>query len=387
MNSRIYFLLIGLCLCQFIQAQEKDSAIVQRNTSSLFDKLKFWEEDSVAKKEGFFVLPLFYYTPDTRFALGAAGVYYFNTANEDKGDNDHYTRLSYIKLLGDYTQNKQIDIWSDWVIFTDEEKWLLKGDLRYRNFPDSYYGIGNNSKKEDVEKYAYDFYSIKFLAMKRIGNYSFTGLDYVFENEYNFTFEGINTPLSNGEVVGARGGIGSAVGAVFLYDSRDNVVNAYEGKYLQFSSYFFRPEIGSTFDFININTAYSSYHELKSKHILAFNFTGQFNFGDVPFLDLAKVGNDDILRGYPRNRFRDDHFMAAQTEYRFPIYKRFGAVAFMGIGDVFSKMSQLQTDYIKYSYGGGLRFSINQKERLNIRLDYGIGRDENAFYLMVTEAF
>jgi outer membrane translocation and assembly module TamA len=113
----------------------------------------------------------------------------------------------------------------------------------------------------------------------------------------------------------------------------------------------------------------------------------QLNFGEVPFLDMAKVGNDDILRGYPRNRFRDKHFTASQIEYRFPVYKRFGAVAFTGLGDVFSDINQLSLNTLKYSIGGGLRYAINKKERLNIRLDYAIGRNENAFYLMVTEAF
>ena len=28
----------------------------------------------------------------------------------------------------------------------------------------------------------------------------------------------------------------------------------------------------------------------------------------------ATLGNDDILRGYPKNRFRDKHFMGAHVE-------------------------------------------------------------------------
>lgn len=383
MGLKIKLFLLFFVFVQTMYAQEKEA----ESSKSVFSKLKFWEEDTVSKKEGFFILPLLYYTPDTRFAFGAAGVYYFNTAKNGAKEDVHPTRLSYVKLLGDYTQNNQLDVWSDWTIFTNEEKWLIKGEARYRNFPDSYYGIGNDSEESNREKYAYDYYSLKLLGMKRIGQSSFVGLDYVFENEYNFTYDELNSPLSGGEVVGSNGGIGSAIGSVFLFDSRDNVINAYEGQYFQFSSYFFCPELGSSFDFVNINAVYNAYRQVRSKHILAFNVVTQFNFGDVPFLDMAKVGNDDILRGYPRNRYRDNHFVATQAEYRFPVYKRLGAVAFLGLGDVFSNTNELRIDYLKYSYGGGARFTINRNERLNVRLDYGVGRNESSFYFTVTESF
>lgn len=386
MNLKLVFLCIFCVSFYSSSAQDhkeapKKSNVFSRSYQSFFD-----EEDSLNKKDGFFILPLLYYTPDTRFAYGLAGVYYFSTA-KSFGKDVHPTRLSYIRLLGDYTQNQQFDIWSNWNIFTDQEKWLFKGDLRYRRFPDSFYGVGNDTKDEASEKYSYDYYSIKALFMRRVGEHTFAGFDFLFENEYNFTFQDPESSLALNQVEGARGGIGSAIGSVVTFDSRDNVVNAYEGQYAQFSAYFFLPELGSTFDFIYLDAVYNTYHELSPGHILATNAVAQFNFGEVPFLDLAKVGNDDILRGYARNRYRDHHFLAGQTEYRFPIYKRLGAVAFAGIGDVFSNPNDLSLNYLKYSYGAGLRFTINEKERLNVRFDYGFGRGENTFYFLVTEAF
>jgi len=376
-----------LCLSfQFIRAQQgkKESdkdGIVLRSVKKFLG-----ENDSLKKKDGFFLLPLLYYTPDTRFAYGAAGVYYFNTAKLLRPD-DHPTRLSYVRLLGDYTQNQQFDLWANWNVFTDQEQWLFKGDLRYRRFPDSFYGVGNDTKDEDREKYSYDYYSVKALFMKRLGENTFSGFDLLFENEYNFSYEDPDGILAQNQVEGANGGLGAAIGSVFTYDSRDNVVNAFSGQYAQFAAYFFLPELGSDFDFSYLDAIYNTYHEISPGHVLATNAVAQFNFGEVPFLDMAKVGNDDLLRGYARNRFRDDHFIAAQTEYRFPVYKRLGAVAFAGIGDVFSMPADLSLEYLKYSYGAGLRFTINKNERLNVRFDYGFGRGENTFYFLVTEAF
>lgn len=122
-------------------------------------------------------------------------------------------------------------------------------------------------------------------------------------------------------------------------------------------------------------------------HVLAFNTVANFNSSGVPFIEMAKVGNDDILRGYARNRFRDLNYIASQAEYRFPLWRRVGGVLFAGVGDVFSKTSDLQWVLLKYTYGGGLRFAINKAERLNVRFDYGFGRGEQSFYITLTEAF
>lgn len=311
------------------------------------------------------------------------GVYYFNTGKEDA---EHSTRLSYAKLLGDYTQNKQLDFWSSWNIFTNEERFLFKGEVRYRNFPDKFYGIGNNTPESQKEFYEYDLFKFKLLAMKRIGGHLFAGLDYQFENEYNFKLDP-EGQLANGGITGNRGGIGTALGAVITYDSRDNVVNAYSGMLFEVSSYFNTHYLGGNFDFTNVNLEFAKYWEVRENHVFAVHTVLNTNFGQVPFLDMAKAGGDAMLRGYANNRFRDHHFVGTQLEYRFPVWWRFGMVVFTGVGDVFYQPSDLRMDRLKYSYGAGIRFSINSKERLNVRFDYGFGRRNNAFYLLLTESF
>ena len=134
-----------------------------------------------SKDRGTTLIPLFYYTPDTRFALGGAGVYYFRT--QSSRDSLPRPRLSYVQGLADYTQNKQLDLWAVWSVFTNNEDYLLRGETRYRNFPDRFYGIGNSSSDEDMERYYYDLMSFKALFMKRFGRHLFAGLDYHLRRE------------------------------------------------------------------------------------------------------------------------------------------------------------------------------------------------------------
>lgn len=335
-------------------------------------------------KSGVFVLPLLYYTPDTRWAAGAAGVYYFKV--KPSINKDTHPRVSYIQFLADYTQNKQLDTWASWHVFTRDENFLLKGDFRFRDFPDRFYGLGNNSQLGQKEQYSYQLFVLKSLQLKKIKPGFFVGFDYELEYEYNFKYTD-NGLLGNGSITGFSGGVGSALGLVSILDTRDNIINPYKGRYAEFSTYFFSPLLKSTFAFQTVNASYQQYWQLKPKHILAWQTKARLSFGEVPFLDMSTLGNDDILRGYPKNRFRDHHFLATQVEYRFPLFWRFGGVAFAGAGDVFGPHSVLSLSSLKYSIGTGLRFVVDPAERLNIRLDYGYGREGGYFYFVVGEAF
>lgn len=368
------FLLLCIFLCS-------STTYSQRKKSLGFTPL----DDTVkTATEGTFLLPLLYYTPDTRWAAGAAGVHYFKL--EAKDSTQLPTRTSNIQLLADYTQNRQADLWASWNVFTRNENYLLKGDLRFRNFPDKFYGIGNNTSKEQMERYSYNLIQIKSMFLKKVKPDFFIGFDYEFEKEY-----GIKTSagglLESGTIRGSNGGIGSAIGFISVYDSRDIVINAQKGMLLEFSTYLFNNFLGSTFNFFNFNTLYQKYWSVKKNHVIAIQYKNKFNFGNIPFIDMATLGNDDILRGYPKNRFRDKHFMGAQVEYRFPLFWRFGLTTFAGAGDVFGELQDLHLNRIKYSVGTGLRFVVNPQEKLNIRLDYAYGREGGYFYFMVAEAF
>ncbi|MFN4298633.1 MAG: BamA/TamA family outer membrane protein [Thermaurantimonas sp.] len=342
-------------------------------------------DDTISsEKSGFAVIPLLYYTPDTRLAFGAAGVYYFSFKAKKPDQKD--ARLSYVQFLADYTQNKQLDIWALWNVFTRNEDFLLKGELRYRNFPDRFYGIGNATLVTNEEFYAYDLKSFKYLMLKRLKGELFMGFDLMLSNEYNFKVKE-NGLLDAGDIIGNRGGVTSGLGLVMTYDDRDNIVNSYKGHLFEISTYFYDKIIGSNFNYINVNLTYQTYFELKPKNVLAVQLVGRYNTSGVPMLDMATVGGEEILRGYARNRFRDRNFTGFQLEYRFPLFWRLGMVTFAGAGDVFKTVSDLSLQRIKYSVGTGLRFVINPAERLNLRFDVGLGREGAHYYLMVTEAF
>ncbi len=334
-----------------------------------------------AKREGLLLLPLLYYTPDTRFAAGAMGVYYFHL-----GADNSATRLSYIKLLADYTQNKQLDLWSSWNVFTEGERYLFKGELRFRNFPDRFYGIGNNSLKENEERFEYKLFSMKFLALRKFAESWFLGMNFNIEKEFDFE-RSIDGQLNNGNITGYDGGLAIGPGIVSVFDTRDNVINAQKGMYLEVNAFWNLPFLGGTFDYGRMQIEFNRYFPMARKTTLAWNTRAIFSTGEVPFLDMPRLGSDQILRGYPSYRYRDKNFMATQLEYRFPVYKRFGMTVFSGLGEVFSQEIPLEVNRIKYSYGVGFRYLADASEKLNIRFDLGFGENSYGFYILLTEAF
>lgn len=345
------------------------------------DTLKIARFFQSKEKGGVLVLPLLYATPDTRLAYGAVGFYYFRL-----GDDEDKNRLSYIKLLTDYTQNRQLDIWSSWNVFLKDEAWILRGEVRYRNFPDRFYGIGNRTLPNNPDLYSYDIISGRFTTLKRLGEKIYAGLDYQIANMGNFRLESA-TILRTQNIIGNRGGINSGLGLIFLIDSRNNVVNPSKGVFLDVGLYAYGKTLGGDFSYQNLTINFARYHQIGKKDIIAYQTFANFNFGNPPFLMLAAAGDDSILRGYARNRFRDWNFQGIQVEYRRHLFWRLGVVIFAGIGDVFRKPSNVTWQTVKYSYGSGLRFMINRKEKLNLRLDYGFGRQHTGFYFSIAEAF
>lgn len=335
------------------------------------------------KSKGIIPVPLLYYTPDTRLAYGAMAVKYFKLRSSKE---DTLTRLSYTKLLIDYTQNRQLDVWASWNIFTSGEKYIIKGEARYRNFPDRFYGVGNRTPREASEFYSYDLITMKVLVLKSFGDRNFAGLDYQITNFYNVKKEP-DGQLIEGQIPGSFGGLNSGFGFVVTRDHRDNVFNSHRGMFLELSSYFYDSWMGSDFRFKNYNFTYNKYYPIKEHHTVAWQVVANLNFGTVPFYNLATVGSDEILRGYAKNRFRDHNFVGGQAEYRFPLFWRLGGVAFAGLGDVFRNPNEVTFRLLKYSYGAGLRLNLNRKENVNVRVDYGFGLNNRGFYLSIGEAF
>ncbi|MBX0333362.1 outer membrane protein assembly factor [Pontibacter sp. HSC-14F20] len=376
---RLYLYLISLLVALLIL----NSAPVLAQEQTVEDKTVDPPKPDMRSVKGLIPAPVLYYTPDTKLGFGASLLGYFRLRSYT---DTTYTRLSLARLVVDYTLNKQTDQWLYWNIFTREERLMLRGELRHRIYTDRFYGLGNDSRKDDREIYDYDMVSAKIAVLKNVGFRSFLGPDIQFTEYYNVKLEE-NSQLGSQQLPGYRKGRNVGLGAIFLIDHRNNTAYPSKGFYLELSGYHFGKTFGSAFRYNNLNFEFNRYYGLGNDRVLATNTMLRLNEGEVPVQRLSTAGGDKILRGYARNRFHDDHFAGTQAEYRFPLFWRLGGAAFAGIGDVFDKPKDISFSTVKYSVGTGLRYAIRPDQKLNSRLDIGYGREGFNIYLMIGEAF
>jgi hypothetical protein len=79
--------------------------------------------------------------------------------------------------------------------------------------------------------------------------------------------------------------------------------------------------------------------------------------------------------------------MSAQVELRFPIFWIIGGAIFGAGGQVMREVNDFAFSRNHYAWGGGLRLMISSKNRVNMRLDVGVGEDITTFTLGFSEAF
>jgi outer membrane protein assembly factor BamA len=341
----------------------------------------FAQKDS-SKKLQILVFPVLTRSIETSWSFGVAGTSTFRMSKSDT-----LSRTSNLQTILLYSLKKQLVAAINGAQYFKNEQYVLNEQLSYSSFPDKFWGLGNQTLNQAEEAYDFkQFYTYLHL-MRKMGKGIFIGGIYEYQNllETNYKAGGI---FDQQQVVGRGGYHISGLGLSFTYDTRNNAFAPDKGNFAQIYFNHFSPVFGSNHRYTNIVVDLRKYMTIRKNGVLAlqaysFNNTGN----DVPLRSLATLGGMNSMRGYYDGRYRDKNQLVFQAEFRQNLYKRFGMVAFGNMGDVSHGLSYQLSD-LKYTVGAGLRYALNKSEKLNIRLDYGIGPGKNqGFYFELGEAF
>ena len=171
-------------------------------------------------------------------------------------------------------------------------------------------------------------------------------------------------------------------------DTRSNRFYPRDGTLFNFTGDFFAEGLDSKYSFQSYKANFSKYWSLSERQVLAYNANFCGTAGEPPFYGNCIYGTNNQLRGYTAGRYLDRYMYSTQLEYRLQLPKRFGVVAFAGIGEVFPGAGQLlQERNLLPGGGGGARFLLSKKHHLNLRADVAAGKSSHTWAMSVGEAF
>jgi hypothetical protein len=325
--------------------------------------------------------PIGYYTPETGIAGGAALVGVQRAVSDDSS-----ARPSSFVLNVIYTQKKQIIAKVSPDVFLDSAMYHVVGPIYFSRYPLRFYGIGDNTSEDLEEHYTSRTFRVALDALRRIADGFSGGVSLLYDTQRLSELRPGGL-LEKAAISGSSGGKTVGVGVVFHWDTRDNIFTPSSGRYCQLTLRRSTPGIGSDFNFTHFNLDLRRYLEVTEGSVLAMQALATMTAGDVPFYFLAQLGGSEVMRGYFEGRYRDKDLLAVQLEYRFPIFWRLGGVVFAGAGDVAPELSRFRVDQVKPALGLGLRFMYDIVERVNVRIDFGVGKKSSGLYMTAYEAF
>lgn len=348
-------------------------------------------------------IPVVNYSPESTWEFGAAAQGYFRLPNQE--------RTSIVQLDGTYSLRHQWYINAQGTLYfgarSASPAWQLQFRAGYSDRPATYYGVYDDPHFANEGNMG--------IGMLR------KGTPYQMQRAYL----NLQAPISidkdwsvgpmldmlvaqyniEGKYKTPSPLVQAAVGAVGVYDTRDNVFYPTQGIFFKLSAaaaWTNKVDIPEGQQ-ATINGLLSAdlrqFIALPHNLVLAWQLKTQMMLSPL-FIShitmypmLPRLGGQDGLRGVNSDMFRDDIMMALQAELRIPIWSIFRAAVFAGIGDVYD-YHNWHWEVPKVGYGIGLRAAIN-KAKVNIRFDVARSNvdprwnniNAYSFYLTATEAF
>lgn len=183
-------------------------------------------------------------------------------------------------------------------------------------------------------------------------------------------------------------------GPYFEWDARNSPVRPHWGWYARISTGLWSAVDGETADDddfryaryqIDLRRYQPTFRHDPSIVLRAFLDRVETVDGAVPFWELPALDEDNSLRGFERNRFRDRGALLFNVEYRYPIWETWDAFLFLDEGQVFAEYSDIEADAFEWSAGGGVQFLTASSFLFQIRV--ATSDEDTRFKIDLTRAF
>ncbi|MBO5186203.1 MAG: BamA/TamA family outer membrane protein [Prevotella sp.] len=349
---------------------------------SFFDKFLDYFNDANKNKHDrkfdFSIIGGPHYSTDTKLGLGlvAAGLYKTDRRDSLLPPSD-VSLFSDVSTVGFY----MLGIRGNNIMPKDRAR--LDYTVYFYSFPSRFWGVGydmgnNDDNESDMKRWQA---RVRASLLVRVAENLYVGPTAM----YDFVKA---SDMERPELLAGMSRHASCfgMGLSLVYDSRDVLTNPHRGARVAVSQYFRPRFIGNSYTFSTTDIAASAYRTVWGGGVLAAEVRSVLNSGDTPWALMALLGGSNSMRGYYEGRYRDKNKIEGQVELRQHVWKRNGITAWIGAGSVFDRFSSLRVRRILPNYGIGYRWEF--KKNVNVRLDYGFGKNgQSGFLFNINEAF
>lgn len=358
-------------------------------------------EDPNHPQRMFVIAPVFGSKPNTGPFIGAAGNVAFH-----RGDPET-TQISTSVFSLTFSAKAQTLANVRFNLYTSENRWVVVGDNRFQWTSGNTFDLGTSSSNDSAVLAKYNFFRVHDTVYRHLVSNVFVGGGLLFNTHTNI-HPGENEEAAwedsphvvysqvHGLPVDSATSAGLSVAA--RIDTRDSTINPRRGHLLD-GSYrvLFQDLFGGDSGWQEADFEARIYRDMtkNGRHILGAWVLGNFiTSGVAPYFDLPATAMDMYGRSgraYQEGRFRGEHAMYAEVEYRGTLTANglVGMVAFVN-GTTVSSQDANEALFHSIAPGAGLgvRLLLNKHSKTNVCFDVGWGRDNShGVYVAIQEVF
>lgn len=179
-----------------------------------------------------------------------------------------------------------------------------------------------------------------------------------------------------------------SIGARLEWDTRDDDSYPTTGSHLNVSANYGFTLSGASRDYAYSKANFEIYRSLSETSVFAARLSTCATTSDTPFFDQCSIGASDSFRGFSPAQYYDYRLVSSQVEFRQRLGKRFGVVAFGGVGWTGPNYSDLLSSDARAAVGFGLRYRLSQKFPIDFSVDLSTNNEsEELLYIYAAQRF
>ena len=264
---------------------------------------------------------------------------------------------------------------------------LLAGGAEINNEYDDFLGTGQTAETQD------SVHAVGFRYLQQIGKSDWLAGVQGLSTNYAVGAEGYIDGLLN--IIGLSGFDATGLGFVVQHDTVDSQRDPTNGHLHTLRNMAYRESLGGEASFDVVFSDFRWYRSLDKftigqsgrPPVFALQMKGRFT-EDAPLSGFSSVS----LPGYTMGNYLSEDYAHLLMEGRFPISRKFGLVAFGGIGCQFGDdIAGQDMECSKHTFpsvGAGISYMLKEEASVLIRLEIAKGKNDNeALYLRFGHAF